>query len=341
MAKPDYSRSGHSISNLVISQFCGLAPALGAKYGSGREAAVSRAYHANLAGEPGALQLFANLTPAEQNEVRQWGRPTDVRVAGVVLDYESAEKEVWVGLTAEGWSIDPTSGEGMAFLTVGRLDFGWVRTINGHRVAFVGDLKRSIYTSGAYPESLQLHAYGSAYAEMRDCEYYCTGIWAAMESQWIWSSHMVELGSGEHTQILDRIIVAASRKADRGEMGPHCPDCWARLHCPEYTLPVACADTILRPVAEGIVPDPEEAGKLLLFLEQIDDIKEAAKEQLKAWVSSGKLRPVAGTKEWRITRSNGRDSLDREAMAADGIDLSKYMRKGAPYDTMRKCNRKD
>jgi len=63
---------------------------------------------------------------------------------------------------------------------------------------------------------------------------------------------------------------------------------------------------------------------------------EAAKARVKDWLTEHKYSK-AGTEAWTISwfTVEGRDALDKKAMIEDGIDPKKYMRKGAPYDTLK------
>lgn len=335
--KPSYERTGNTFSQLDISQFCGLAPQLGRQYGAGRAAVISRCWHAQCAGQPEATRLFVQLTDREREAMRAWGRPVTVRTMGVVLDYESAEKEVWAALDEWGFAVEPK--DGATVLCVGQLDFGWVRESKGHKIAYVGDLKASLNCLSADPESLQVHGYGIAYAQLRGCTHYTTGIWGAEQGEWKWSSRVIELGSPEYSAILERVIAAASNTAKVGSLGSHCSECWSRLHCPEYTLPESLAGTELEPVAQGVMPDPAKAARLLMLCKRAEDVADKCKEQLKAWVSSGKLRVVNedGTMEWRLVEMPGRTSVSLEDMRSAGIDLKPFEKKGQPYSFPRWC----
>ena len=63
---------------------------------------------------------------------------------------------------------------------------------------------------------------------------------------------------------------------------------------------------------------------------------EAARQRVKDWLSENK-HSKAGNENWSVSwsTSDGRPTLDKQALRDDGIDPEKYMRKGAPYDTLR------
>ena len=68
------------MSSLPIAEKCGTAAALSARHGSGRPAAMSKAFHAKCAGSPEAFRLIGALSHAERDEIAEWKMPADAVV---------------------------------------------------------------------------------------------------------------------------------------------------------------------------------------------------------------------------------------------------------------------
>lgn len=328
--EPVHRRVGNRISLLPISEFCGKAPVLSEQYGAGRAAAMSSAFHAAQAGAPDAPALASRLTDVEREEIAGWHSPATVVLhPGCTLDYQHAEKEVEVVLQEGELDI------------VGHVDFAWIYddAFDGFdgRIAYVADIKKSVWTTTEGPESLQLHGYGMAYAKARGCDAYVTGLWCATEGEWLWAKEMVVLDSDRGRAILERIKFAAENRSDEASTGEHCGRCWSRMHCPEHLLPAALGETWLAPVAEGgdiSLVDASFIHKLGALEKMID----VAKEQAKAAVKRGLLRvrdPETG-KIWAPVETKGRVSVDAGKLKAElGDDAKRFMRQGAPYDQFR------
>lgn len=324
---------------MPIAKFCGLAPKLYSQYGSGRAAAMSTAFHAMCAGDN---SILLRLTAEERDDVMEWKLPADVVLEdGMLLRYSETEKELEVCLSEMGWSCERADA-----MLVGHLDFAWLVTLpKPHldtKIAYVADIKKTRWTTTDGPESLQLHGYGMAYAQLRGAAGYCTGIFIPTEGEhgeWQWSKEIVWLGSVEHANKWAELAAAAVHESDVGSTGPHCSNCYARLHCPEWTLPAVLGSTVLGALAEGNIPEPERAGELVRNVLALEKIVEKAKENLKEWVRRLELRVVDGGKQWGPVMVQGRESWDSAALeAALGGDTPKYKRRGEPYPQYRWTN---
>lgn len=324
---------GHRMSLLPLTVYCGQAGALSKQYGAGRPAAMSQAFHAAAANAPDALELFARLSDVERAEIAQWKPVAEVVLDLVVLRYADAEKELAIGLDEFGFYCEPDSPD---CLTVGHLDFAWI--VDG--VAYVGDIKKSVWTTADGPESLQLHAYGWAYARKNNCHSYVTGLWCATEGEWLWAKDVVELASERGQQIWERIYAASSRETAEASTGSHCRSCWSRLHCPEYTLPAALQSTELAPAANGMVPSGPEAAVFLQRLQTLEELIELAKKNLQEAVRRGALRiEDENGKVWGPVEMKGRASVDVKKLRAElGDGADKFMTKGAPFTQFRWLN---
>lgn len=317
----------HRMSSLPIAQFCPQGPRL-SSVSSGRAAAQSSAFHASCAGDPNAAAMIARLTEQEAAELMTWKRPTPLVLEnGVILKYEDAQKEVAVALDANGNYCDPESPEA---ITVGHLDFAWV--VDG--VAYVGDLKRSEYTSE--PDSLQLLAYLVAWADKHGCEQGCAGIWDLTGGQWSFGG-MVDLGmfSEQRAKLIERIVVAATHEGDGYNQGAHCTGCYGRSHCPSYLLPPELADSSLAPFTKpGALEQlsPTEIGTFMLMCKRAEDTIDLAKAAIRDFVSKGGSCELDG-KLYRPVKCKGRVSLDSAALTDDLPEIAqKYTRVGKSYD---------
>lgn len=330
---------GHRMSHLPIAQFCGKA--WEHDIGSGRHAAVSSAFHAICAGSQDAPGKWALLSEAEQEELGGYQKPADTEFLGHALRYADAEKEVELGLDDFGWSV-PFEG---AFCP-GHMDLGWTveRSLAGidggpfvERYAIVGDIKRSKWTS--HPESLQLHAYGTAYAQKMGCAGYGLGIWAAKDGEWLWGSRFYELGSEEHNATLERLLYAAGNVSAEYSTGSHCSECWGRLRCPAWALPAALGSTWLAPIAGSTNPTPEELGRVMAAIEAEKELLERARANVEAHYERG-TRVLWGDKEWRyVGTGKGRESTSVAAVRAEfGAAAEKVIKVGIPKPSFRKVN---
>lgn len=334
--------TGHRMSILPIAQFCGQAPILSAQYGAGRAAAMSTAFHVRCesGSSPKSQALYALLSDLERAEVDSWQFPANVIYAdGCALDYQSAEKELAVGLDDWGYYADPSED----CLSVGHLDMAWTRDVGGMKCAFIGDIKKSVWTTADGPDSLQLQAYGWAYAQKTGCEAFATGLWIATDGEWLWSKEMVVLDSERGRAIWERIFHAASNASKEFATGQHCRSCWARLHCPEYVLPAAAAQTWLAPVAAGQVPTAESAGEMVLRLQAAEDVLDKAKKNIQEWIRRGELHivhPETG-KVYVPVEMKGRESVDAAKLKSElGAKADHFLKRGAPFTQFRWVNAK-
>jgi hypothetical protein len=309
------------MSALPIAQYCGQAPRLSKVMGAGRAAATSRAFHAMCANEPDAANLFARLSTQEQKNTLSWKKPSTIVLGeGVSLDYESADKETEVCLAEDGRVCSPDDPDCM---TVGHIDMAWVRVVNGERVAFIGDIKKTAWTTTDGPDSLQLIAYAFAFAAMHDCVSFVCGIWNATDGEWTWGA-TYSLYSLEAGEMWQRVVAAALNESEEYCSGPHCQGCYQRLGCPAHAIR-GLEGTELAALSTGITKD--NALDLLLKLKAAEQLVEKAMDTMKAWVrENGGISDGKG-KVYKPIRIAGRVSIDQEAMKRDGV-LEKYQKRG-------------
>lgn len=325
------------MSSLPIAEKCGAAAPLSASHGAGRAAAMSKAFHAKCAGSPDAFRLIGALSHVERDEIAEWKAPADAVVnEWCTLDYASAVKELEVGLDHFGEFTDDPE----AALSWGHLDFAWVREIEGIQVAFVGDIKKSVWTTPEGPDSLQLHAYGRAFAKKTGCAAYCTGIWAAKEGRWLWSLDIVLLDGPRGQALWERIALAASNTGEAAT-GQHCGSCYARMHCPEYLIPGIVTDALAEAVG---LRDPKalaaltltqgELLRLKLWSERAQELGELVEKNLKEGVRRGLFVIEQDGKVWTPVEMRGRESIDKEKLVACGVEPETVTKRGAPYVQM-------
>ena len=329
------------MSGLPAAEKCGASAALSSEHASGRPAAMGKAFHAKLAGTPDAFRLLGALAYQEREEVGTWKTPTTVEVNGAILDYESATKEHEVGLDAFGNYTDDKASA----LAWGHLDFAWVREVpvgDGQmmRIAYVADIKKSVWTTPDGPYSLQLHGYGYAFAKKVGADAYCTGIWGAKEGRWIWSVDIVQLDGPMADEIFERIVFADTPR--EASTGPHCQQCFGRMHCPQYGLPAVVRNALAETVAlqdpstiDTLALAPAEALRLLEWAKAAQEIGERVEDNLGAAVMRGLLVIGKDGKEWRPVDMPGRESLDKEKLRACGVDAETVVKRGEPFKQMR------
>lgn len=355
---------GTRMSLLPAAQFCGEAPKLAAQHGAGRAAAMSSAFHAVCAGAPEARDKWDLLSEEEQTEIGTWSKPTDVTLpGGVLLEYAKAEKEIAVALDDWGY---PTPADGPDAFTLGHLDFAWTvetkvdpgvfcdggvfcvspekdGSCGGHaqtwlNVAYVGDIKKTVWSSSG-PDSLQLHAYGMAYALFRGCQGYVTGIWVPTDGKWFWRTSVVWLDSDEGNRILARILAAAGNQGE-ANVGAHCTGCWNRTSCKEWIMPVIDRGTseLLRVGSAGTKPAPEDAVRAVLQMLAAEDVIKVFKENIREWVRRGEVEvkdPSTGL-VWSPIEMPGKESVTVSDLRKGlGEEANKFIKRGKPFPQFR------
>ncbi len=277
------------MSSLPFAQYCAKAGDLGGSF-AGTSARLSSAFHAFAAKAPGWEAKFSMLSDADEAEAKSWKIPAEVDLGnGTVLRYADAEKEVELGLTADLGFCPINDARAV---TRGHLDHGWVVEFGGERWVYCPDIKRSEWTVIDGPKSLQLHAYGLAFAAKHDADVYVPGIWAATEGTYWWGEP-VRLASAEAMRIGKRVIAAAQNlptKDNQYTMGAHCTGCYGRLRCPAYLLPPEHANSTLGPFAADRINKPlteAEALNLLIMAKRAKETVEAVEAEVKERIKRG------------------------------------------------------
>lgn len=331
---------GARMSVLPVSQRCGQAAKLSA-ISSTENALAGTAWHASnlLPGSEEARAALAKLTPDERAEVESWKRPDDFEAPHGMWRYADCEKELELGLDASGEACDPRSPD---CVTVGHMDMGLVLEHPEHgRCAYVADAKRSEWTSADGPETLQLHSYGLAYASLRGCDTYVTGIWACIEGRWWWLDRVIDLWSREAQRLREQVVHAALNQGGSHVMGSHCRGCYGRWHCPAWLMPPELdhVSNVLKPLTGAWEKTDQNMLELLIATQRMEDTAKKAREALKEWaIERGGIPDPKTGKRWAAVLMPGREGLNKAAMLADGLDLTKYTRTGSGYEQMRWLN---
>lgn len=312
-----YERRFNRISLLPISRFCGRAGALSERYGAGLAAAVSKAAHAHFAGRPEARELMARLSDDDQRMVENWERPSTITLQegddSVVLDYESAIKEFPVAINIWG---DACQRDDPEVLTAGTLDFAWVRRCWNMKIAFIGDMKKTTYTTPNGTASLQLHGYARAYAKLTDCDAYVVGIWVLEDAQWQWqTSPPIRLDSPEADKIFETIAASALNISEEATTGPWCRECWGSEHCDEYLLPAVFASTELAPATQPGGITKENALQVLDAYERLSTLVGPLKKAIYHYIEhNGGISDPRDGKIFKQVWQQGREGAKLEAV---------------------------
>ncbi len=123
------------------------------------------------------------------------------------------------------------------------------------------------------------------------------------------------------------------------EPGGHCAECYQRMQCDVRLLPaMKNIETAMEPFMAGAAGlSRDNVATALCLVQAMSDVAERADEHLRAWVlENGPI--VEGAKEWGPGETAGRESADLKLLKADG--LTKYIKRGQPYQTFRWRNRK-
>jgi len=288
---------------------------------------MSSFFHATCAFSPEAKSLALQLTPEELEEVGTWHPPGTIQLydGAVTLDYESADKELEVMLDEQGEYTEDVSEA----ITIGHLDFAWPRIVTSRPVVFVADIKKSRWTVSG-PDSLQVLTYGWAYAKKVGAEAFVPGIWAAQEGEWIWGDwfDMTDLDS---LDLWQRIRHAALNTGE-ANTGPHCRNCYARMHCPEYLFPSHAHMGAMSAFAEGREPTSVEVADAYLSAQAMEDIAKRIKANAKEYARRGGEIIAADGRKLVLRESAGRPGFDVKGLRATHPDLAdKFTTRGEPF----------
>lgn len=324
-------RAGNRVSLLPITKYCGQAGRLSQLSGSGRAAVMSQWFHAHCAGKLSEADIWwSGLTLDEREEVQGWVKPTDVELdGGVLLRYSDAKKELEISLDFGLVS------------SLGHLDMAWGPVVvDGVKCVYVGDIKKSSWTTLDGPDSLQLHGYAMAYALLTGAEAYVTGLWIATEGEWRWATEMVMLGTEQSARIFDELSHAAGNVDGEYSMGVHCGDCYGRMKCPQYTLAALQSPGWLEPMIEGkdlSEIDDATLVRMLIAAKQTKEIGERVIKNVNALVDRGRrLADENSGKVYATVVCKGRESVSvKDLRDRMGAEADLYVKRGNSFSQHR------
>lgn len=124
-----------------------------------------------------------------------------------------------------------------------------------------------------------------------------------------------------------------------GKMDGGCKDCRWRRACGQALVDEhsnfskEAVNPILLAQLDPLVLDAINKKEIA---EAAAEAHELARVRVKDWLTEHRYSK-ASTEGWNLNwfTTDGKNSLDQKAMIADGIDPKKYMRRGAPYDTLK------
>jgi hypothetical protein len=249
---------------LSVAQYCPVSPSLSRQHGVGRVAVVSQAFHACCSAKTEEEKverdkLLSQLTDKENEAIQKWKKPTLAVFPKFKVEYDNAETEIKMALSREGKYLPYESED---FLTRGRMDMGWPVDLGRRSLAVIADIKSSLWTTSD-PDNLQNIAYGLMYADKYNCDMLICGIWGAQEGKWNWGSEWDMLWDKE--SLLKKVAHAATNTSGQAVTGPHCRECWARLHCPEHCMTSTSDFEISKH------PTETEIARLLLKVQAVED----------------------------------------------------------------------
>ncbi len=310
---------GHRPSKLDSTRFCG-ASGKDPIDQAGRAALMGTYFHAVCEGNaPEALNLAQLLTPDERDETNSWTAPLPCVLDGVELNYGHALHELALGLTMDGRYAD--SGD---VLTGGTTHMAW----HIASTAYIGDIKKRTDSIIDGAETLQLAAYGLAFADKVGAEKLRCGLWDATEGFWLWSREFDLEWDGP--ALFESVKAAALNPPDRYTTGAHCRGCYRRLRCEAHVLPPVLRKTELAALTEDGITQ-ENIAELATVVFAGLDVYEKARDTLKAAVAQGiELRD--GNRVWAPSERRGRESVDIKALRAElGDKAERFIKRGSPY----------
>jgi hypothetical protein len=128
-----------------------------------------------------------------------------------------------------------------------------------------------------------------------------------------------------------------------GKLNNGCDFCQFTTWCSKLTedsMPPLDTSSDSPEQREAMKPLAEEYSEVSSKVKALEARKDDLKEQIKDKLRVFKKRKVSGDKKagesWSVSYSftSGRETLDKGAMAADGIDLSQYMKTGDGFDRL-------
>lgn len=316
-------------------EFCGQADKL-AKNVQSTAALRSTCFHKYA--ETGKWpEEIKRLPEVDVTEISRWKTPKDLNHPdGFALRYHQADKERLVCLDNNLNYLEipnDTKQEDLEsnpdIFLAGHLDMAW--DFPELDLVVIVDIKSSIFAVKDRGESLQLHAYGFAYAKLKGRNNYLPGIWDASDAKYFFGKK-VTIGSFEHESIGDRLKIAGNNNDPMYTKGTHCASCWKRDSCPAHLVDLPGDDRF----AKLFNGEANEAliREAIIEAKRLFDRGNKLQDLAKSWVDRrGPVRSEDGRKEYKVQLRSGKKSLDTsKVMAALNVNsLDEYMKQGDDY----------
>lgn len=325
------------MSNLPVLEYCGMSDQLQTNVES-TNAFRSTIFHKYC--ETGEWPTEINrLSENDRQEISRWKRPSIFisEKYNLKLDYNNSDKERLLALDTD-FNFIPNlahdiSQEELAkvpkLMTAGHLDMAW--DVPEQDLVVIFDIKSSIHAVKDGCESLQLHAYGLAYATLKGRKKYLTGIWDASEGKAYWGK-ITEVDTFGIEAIKDRIRTACSNNNDKYTRGSHCGSCWKRDSCPAHLVDLG-SDNRFASIFDGTATE-RDYREALVAVKGLGELANKVTEACKSWAErKGGIRSEDGRKVYKPLLMPGRASLDEAAIMKDlGVtSLEKYKKTGNEF----------
>lgn len=307
-------------SKLNDAQHCGLSASIDAGNTTNIWAMMGDAFHAaNAAHYRPDVEKFAEERATAFGVIGVNGAATVTRLLHGLWDAwtppDDARFEVPIALTRDGvaapYGTDKVISQGTA-------DCVWVE---GDYVV-VPDFKSGARAEWNVPppaDDLQTLGYGIAFADLLGKTKIRNGIYLAHEEKWLWNE--IDLDTAAGTAAWERVRGAALHDPTEAVMGPHCADCWVRLRCPAYQLPVISQmerDNALSIMGSADVVEPQKLLRLLQACDVMDKMAEAGKDWAKAYVAQHGAVVIDG-KQWGPSPVKAKELVSITSLKDSGL----------------------
>lgn len=239
---------------------------------------------------------------------------------------------------------DPDSGE---VLTEGTPD---IVKLSGSTVIVVDLKKREQWFAGRLLEpnrNLQLHAYGLAWALRLGASSYKLGLllFGDSDASFVWSEDFRKTQCNVYLDRIRRINESDARRdparRPRPHAGPHCVQCYSRLHCPAWLLPVVEGEnSALKVLSSPGGLSRDNAGQALTAVMALEEAAERARALLREFVHQTGEPIAVGDREWGPVTIPGRKSGPSVA-ELEKAGLSHLVKQGRPFEQWRMQLRKE
>jgi hypothetical protein len=328
------------ISSLPVAEYCAMSDKIGVDVAS-VNAARSTCFHSFA--ETGRWPESVNNLPEQDfAEIQRWKVPTVlVHKDGdnlVRLEYKDSIKETRVSLDKEFNFVETRDGilpgeienEYPNVMCSGTADMAWhIPSLN---LVVVEDIKSSVFAVKSREKSLQLHAYGIAFAKKLGAKYYKVGIWDATDGKHYMGT-VIDVDSWECEEYKERIRVASTNQGDQFTTGTHCSGCWKRDICPAHLVATPPEGSEFAAVL-GPNPSESDVRTAMVSARSMETLSKKIMDICKGWSERhGGIRSEDGTKVYKPVLRNGQKRVSLELLQADlGLEnLDKYKTQGNEF----------